>query len=82
MFCDTSPCAHQLESGDSEARANSCAGIASLLCVEGALLQSNLQRLLSAGIIRKLLQRVCDPQHAVVLQALGALRSVPAACPP
>ena len=68
------PGVSQLESGDSEARANSCAGIASLLCVEGALLTLNLQRLLGAGIIRKLVVRVCDPVHAVVLQALGALR--------
>jgi hypothetical protein len=66
----------QLDNGDAEVRANACAGIASLLCVEGPEMDSNLRRLVSAGVVRKLVVRVSDPAPAVVLHALGALRCV------
>lgn len=66
----------QLDSGEEEERAVCCESIASLLAMEGPEAGANRERMLSAGLTRRLVARVLDPAPAVALQAVGALRSV------
>ncbi len=64
----------QIDSGDAEVRANCASSIASLLCQDSPDMASNVDRLVRAGLVRRLVSRALDPEPAVVIQSIGALR--------
>jgi hypothetical protein len=74
LQCDNDCDGVQLDSSDAVERENACDAIASLLTDDATAESDSVKRLLGAGVIRKLLPRVCDPEHRVALHALAALR--------
>jgi hypothetical protein len=64
----------QIDSADAEVRANCASSIASLLSQDSPDTASNVDRLVRAGVVRRLVARALDPEPSVVIQAIGALR--------